>query len=523
MGKLKLNLIVFIVAAAALNTWQLVLPNFHFDNSFSLAAAKNVADGHGYTTRQVFPGDVSTVVYDPLNKWPPGYSWLLVGVMTVAHTSVITSAYIVNGIVVFFFLAGIYLVLSALKFNTRQINGFILFAGFFPYAFLGTWFADLAAVSFFTLAIGLILQAHNTGRHLYLKAIAAALLCGYSIFLKYLYLPVAILPLIVWGWYSLKNKKRAQLRAALAGSVIVMMAAVALLAYQSLHSGQPVYVNQTGKGFFPEHLLHVGPLIPASLIDQEFLTVQMDNIPGLSYAASKQVLVVLNYIMLAGLVYWIYKWWKQARWHGLYAYIVLVVTAAIAALLMFLSVTFGPYLSEFNPFWTYVEELRYYAIVIVFLQIWLFWYFVVHKPLRAGIVYKALRVAVIMIVLTGSLHSAYYLVKQAIIKREAGTNKKNEQVSIAALAAVEELRKQYPDLIVCSNRQELANMVSLSGAPVLYDFNALNGPLKTRKPVVLVAILHNDFLYRFYPFLQRYEPVKLGEHYDFSFYLANIR
>ena len=108
MGKLKLNLIVFIVAAAALNTWQLVLPNFHFDNSFSLAAAKNVADGHGYTTRQVFPGDVSTVVYDPLNKWPPGYSWLLVGVMTVAHTSVITSAYIVNGIVVFFFLAGIY-------------------------------------------------------------------------------------------------------------------------------------------------------------------------------------------------------------------------------------------------------------------------------------------------------------------------------------------------------------------------------------------------------------------------------
>jgi hypothetical protein len=523
MGKLKLNLIVFIVAAAALNTWQMVLPNFHYDNSFSVAAAKNVADGHGYTIRQVLPDDVSKVIYDPLNKWPPGYSWMLVSVMAIGKTDVITAMYIVNGIVVLFFLAGIYLLLSALKFNAPAINGFILFAGFFPYAFLGTWFSDLAAVSFLTLAIGLILQANNTGKHLYVKAIAAAVLCSYCVFLKYLYLPVAILPLIVWGWYSLKNKNRKQFQAALDASAIVMAAAAALLAYQSLHSGQPVYVNPTGKGFFPGHLLHVGPLIPASLIDQEFLLVQMDGLPFFTYTTAKQALVILNYFMLAGLIYWMYKWWKQTSSKGLYAYIVLVVTAAIAVLLIFLSLTFGPYLSEFQPFWTYVEELRYYAIVIVFLQIWLFWFFIVRKPVRPGIVYRALRVAVITTALVGSLHSAYYLIKQAVIKREIGTNKKNEQVSIAALNAVKELRKKYPGLVVCSNRHELANMVSLSGAPVMYDFNALNGPLKTSKPVVLVAILHNDFVYRYYPFFQRYDPVKVAEHYDFSFYLANIR
>jgi hypothetical protein len=523
MGKFKLNVIVFIVAAAALNTWQAVLPNFHYDNSFNLAAAKNVADGNGYTTRQVVATDLSKVFYEPMNKWPPGYSWLLVSVMSIGKVSEITAMYIVNAVMILFFLFGIYRILAALGFTARAINGFILFAGFFPYAFLGTWFADLAAVSFFTLAIGLILQAHATGKYLFVRGLAAAVLCSYCIFLKYLYLPVAILPLIVWGWYALRMRNRQQVKAALVGSAVVMGAAIVLLVYQSMHSGQPVYVNPTGRGFFPEHLLAVGPLIPASLIDQEFLAVQMGQLPGITYVSGKVLVRIVNYILLAGLFVWVYRWWRSNKQRSLYAFIVLVVSAVIAAMLIYLGVTFGPYLSEFTPFWTYVEELRYYAIVILFLQIWLFWYFVVCKPADPGILYKALRIAVIAVVLVGSLHSAYYLVKQGAVKQEIFTNKLNEQVDIAALRAVEDLRKQYPTLVVCSNRPALANMVSLSGAPVLYDFNALNGTLQSSQPVMVVAILHNDFAYRFKDFLQRYKPVKVDERYEFSFYLAPIR
>ena len=523
MGKGKLPIIVFIVAAVALNTWQLVLPNFHFDNSFSLVAAKNVAEGKGYATKQVLPTDLSRVVYEPINKWPPGYSWLLVGVMYASGTDVITAVYVVNGMVILFFLAGIYFMLSALRFSTLAINGFILFSGFFPYAFLGPWFADLAAVSFFSLAIGLILQANISNRHLLIKSIAAALLCSYCIFLKYMYLPVAILPLIVWGWYALRLRKRRQVRAALCGAAIVMSAAIALLIYQSMHSGQPVYVNPTGKGFFPAHVMEVGPLIPASLVDQEFLRVQLDQLPYMSYASAKTIIKIINYFLLAGLFWWIYRWLRNGPRRSLFAYIVLAVSAGIALMLLFLSLTFAPFLSEFTPFWTYVEELRYYAMVIVFLQVWLFWYFIVHRPAHPGMLYKVLRVAVLVIALIGSLHSAYYLVKQAAIKQEVGTRKANEQVDIVALRAVEKLRQQYPDLVICSNRHELANMVSLSGAPVLYDYKALNTPMKTSRPVMLLAILHKDFLSRFTPFLENYKPVKVAEHYELSFYLAAIR
>ena len=526
-----------VIAVIALNAWQAVLPNFHFDNSFSVAAARNVAERNGFATSQVLPADVSQIILDPINKWPPGYSWLLAGLMRLSGTDAITAVYIVNGVVILFFILGIYLTLTALRFPRAAVNGFVVFAGFFPYPFLGAWFSDLAAVAFFTLAIGLIMRAHSLKRRITLKAVGAALLCSFCIFLKYLYLPVAILPLVVWGWHSLRTNQRRQFTAAITGSMIVMTAAVLLLLYQSRHSGQPVYVNPTGRGFFPSHLLEIGALIPASLVDQDFMTIQLSRLLRIQYANAERLLRIINYVLMAGLCFWVFRWWRsggsgsteqtragRGRWNrNLYAYIVLIVSAATTGMLLFMSLTFAPFTGEFTPFWTYVEELRYYAIVIVFLQQWVFWYFVVYRPATSGWLYKLARGMVIAIVFVGILHSAYYLYKKAVVKKEIGTNKLNEQTDIAALDMVNELRKQYPDLVICSNNHELVNIASLSGAPVLYEYNALNSPLKTSKPVTLVAIIRDDFAHRFTPFFERYKPVKVGQRYNFSFYLATIR
>ncbi|HYF32398.1 MAG TPA: hypothetical protein VD993_14840 [Chitinophagaceae bacterium] len=531
------SVVAFVVAVVALNAWQAVLPNFHFDNSFSVAAARNVAEGNGFVTHRVLPENLSQEIYEPINKWPPGYSWMLAGTMRVSALDAVESVYVVNGLVIIFFLLGIYLTLTALRFPTTAVNGFMVFAGFFPYAFLGAWFADLAAVSFLTLAIGLIMRAHSQKTRLIIKAVVAALLCGYCIFLKYLYLPVAILPLVVWGWHSLRTQQRRQFAAAFTGSVIVMTAAVLLLLYQSRHSGQPVYVNPTGRGFFPEHVLEIGALIPASLVDQEFMTVQLSRLFRIKYNTAELLLRIVNYVLMAGLCYWVIKWWRsggsgsteqarkgRGRWNrNLYAYIVLVVSAATAGMLLFMSLTFAPYTGEFTPFWTYVEELRYYAIVIVFLQQWVFWYFVVYRPQHSGLLYKIARALVIVMVLSGILHSAYYLCKQVIIKKEVGTQKVNEQTDIAALEVVKRLKEKHPDLVICSNNHELANIASLSGAPVLYDYNALNDSLKTSRPIMLVAIIRDDFSNRFAPFFERYKPVKVDHRYNFSFYLAAIR
>lgn len=530
------SVLAFAIAVVALNTWQAILPNFHFDNSFSVAAAQNVADGNGFVTRQVLPEDLSKIIYDPINKWPPGYSWMVAAAMPLV-SDVVHATYVVNAFSIFCFLLGIYLTLSALRFPRDAMNGFIIFAGFFPYPFLGAWFADLAAVAFFMLGIGLIMHAHSSKKMITLKAVAAALLCAYCIFLKYLYLPVAILPLIVWGWSAMRTKQRRQFIAAFTGSMIVMTAAVLLLLYQSRHSGQPVYVNPTGRGFFPSHLLEIGALIPASLVDQDFMTVQLARLLRVQYGTAELILRVINYALMAALAFWVIRWWKtggsgsteetrtgRARWNrNLYAFIVLVVSAATTGMLVFMSLTFAPYSGEFTPFWTYVEELRYYAIVIVFIQQWVFWYFVVYRPPASGWLYKTVRGLVILIVLTGILHSAYFLYKQAVVKGAVGTAKVNEQTDIQALRIIRQLTKEHAGLVICSNNHELANIASVSGAPVLYDYNALNGDLKTSGAVWLVAVIRDDFKHRFTPFFEKYKPVKVGHSYNFSFYLAPIR
>lgn len=517
------SIIVFITAAVALNLWQLVLPNFHFDNSFGLGAAKNIVDGNGYATTQVFADDLAAVVYDPLGKWPPGYSWLLAGLMKVSGADAITALYIVNGIALVVFLGAVYMMIAALRFAPWARLLFMLFAGFFPYPFLGYWFADLVAVSFYTLAAALVVNANATGRGLLPKALLAALLCSYCIFLKYLYLPIAILPLLVWGWFSLRYKLPDQFRAALAGSAIITLSAILLVLYQSNNTGQAVYINPTGRGFFPEHITKMGPLIPASLADQDFMVNRVSRLLHIRFSQGHRLMLVANYVLLAALMVLLIVWWKRAGGrHRLYTYLALVLSFATGGMLLFLSLTFAPYRSEFVTFWTYVQELRYYGIAVVFIQQLLFWYFVLRTQLHAGMLQRLMRFVMLGIMLFGIVHGAYHLTKLSVVRGQVGLNKKNEQTVMSALEGIKKLQRQYPGLVICSNYQALGNIGTLTGAPVLYDYEALNKPLAASRPVMLLAILRDDYLHRFQPFMERYKAVKVDHRYNFSFYLAAI-
>ena len=42
-----------------------------------MLATQNLVYGHGISTAHVFSSDLSQIIYEPLIKWPPGYSLLL--------------------------------------------------------------------------------------------------------------------------------------------------------------------------------------------------------------------------------------------------------------------------------------------------------------------------------------------------------------------------------------------------------------------------------------------------------------
>ena len=49
LSKRGTGILFTLIAVLAINSWQQLLRNFDNDNAFSLAAAKNISEGHGYT------------------------------------------------------------------------------------------------------------------------------------------------------------------------------------------------------------------------------------------------------------------------------------------------------------------------------------------------------------------------------------------------------------------------------------------------------------------------------------------
>ena len=59
-----------LISVIAINAWQQVLGNFDNDNSFTIVAAKNISEGHGYKIQTASAEDLSKFYYDPLKNVP---------------------------------------------------------------------------------------------------------------------------------------------------------------------------------------------------------------------------------------------------------------------------------------------------------------------------------------------------------------------------------------------------------------------------------------------------------------------
>ncbi|MEK6529215.1 MAG: hypothetical protein AABZ36_10090 [Nitrospirota bacterium] len=70
--------IVIIALAIVARVIQLIFfYNIRVDGMYQVMAMQNFVDGHGISIGKVMPADLSTVIYEPLTNWPPGYSLLL--------------------------------------------------------------------------------------------------------------------------------------------------------------------------------------------------------------------------------------------------------------------------------------------------------------------------------------------------------------------------------------------------------------------------------------------------------------
>jgi hypothetical protein len=516
-----------LIAVASINAWQLVLPNFSNDNSFIIAAAKNIYDGKGYSLANASVQDLSFTYYEPLNKWPPGYAWLLVLIKKITGADWIIACYILNAIGATLLVLALRKILMLLQVPAWIINGYIIFAGFVPYPFLSFWFADLIAVAFFMWAIVFLMHAVLEKRKLYLFVVSAGLLLGYCTCLKYLYLSISLIPFIFFLFYAIRKNDMKLSKTIMTGTVVLLVCIIYVLWFQKHHTGAAIYVNPTGSGFFPEHLLHVGPIVPGSLIDFKFCDMQLSQALHIPYSKMLTFWKWINVFLMIGTLILIIRYYKENGFHlntpiSIYMNLGLAISISTFFLLGYLSFTQKPYSDHFTKFWTYVQELRYYGVVLIFVQQGILLLIVYRGDLLS--LTKEFFISVIIILAVVEIaHGFYYLPKQIFIKKEAGVNRKTERIDLLALKTANELLKRGDKLIICSDSHELDNIASLSGISVLYDWDKLNTILHTSEPVTLLVILSQSSFPYYKQFFSIYNPeLLLNYKRDWNYDGANF-
>ncbi len=524
---------VFSVAACclalvAINAWQLVLPNFSFDNSFSLAAARSLSEGHGYSLATAAVDDLSRVHYQALNKWPPGYAallWLVRGISGVSWT---LACYLVNAAGATLLVLAIRQTLCRLELSRTVINLSTLYAGMLPYPFLGVWFSDLLGVACYLWGVVLLLKVLSSGSSKTGYAVLAGLLFSGCLLLKYLYLPLALLPGALLLLKSWRGKDFSLQGAALLSLAVTAASMGGLLWFQYRGSGTAVYINPTGRGFFPRHLLHMGPFVPASFLNLALYYEQTSRWLHLSWTQTLLVWRILGYMLAGcmGLAAWRYfrkTGMDLGRPAGYFSWLGILVTLVLLSMLAALSLSWGHYVNAGLPYWTYLEELRYYGVALLFIQISviaaLFGSPAAALPLSWR---RFFRVCLLAVGLVECLHGLYYLPRQVLIKKQVATARTSEQPDLYALRICTRLARQGPALVLCSDNHELVNIASLGGAAVLYDWHELSKDLRSSRPVRLLVMLHPSDWDRYGPGLAKYHPRLLGQQYNFYFYLTDI-
>jgi hypothetical protein len=515
------GILALLIAAIAINCWELVLDNFRSDDAFIIAAARNLAAGHGYSIRMAPVHDLSAFYYAPLNKWPPGYSWLLWLVHAFSGTDWLHAAYLLNG----FALCAIVIVFWILLFQLNIPRWFIplamIYFGFIPHAFLSSY-ADIPGLLSYLTGLCLLMRYLRSEKEKAWIVLLAALAFSFAVYFKYLYLAIAFVPHLCLFLYGIQLKRKDLRKSALKGIAVLFLFLSILFLYLYLYSGKAYYFYPTGTGFYPEQLIRKITAIPASFMNLNFYNLQVSLHSHISYEDMGLFWATLNGICLIGLLYICLNFFKRKIYlqegrRTFYIIQAFFVSVILFLFLAILSVRLNKYYSLIRQDWVYLEETRYYAIFSIFLLQFSVYLFLSGKRFLSNKGIVIYRVLMILVMLGEILHGSYYFIKKIGIEREYGVRRKTEKIDLLGLSLTKRELLKTRNVVICSNSAEIRNVCGFSDAATFDDIRLLPAYIPTSAPVVLVTIIDTNIPYLFPPYFRTNE-TKLEYVYSGVYY-----
>lgn len=504
--------------------------NIRVDGMYQVLAMQNFVDGHGISTSQVLPSDLSTIVYEPLINWPPGYSLLLAPFyITFNHDYIFAGLAldILAAIGLIFFTRKI---LKALETPVHLINIFTLLTGFYIYYFYFINSSDAIAITFFIMAIYytlVLLKKESFSPKLIFLMTLFLFLSG---LIKYLFIPVIfIIPIFLFIKGKADKNKTIQ-KAGIYCFLLLGVLLGAVLFWQKLNSGSAVYISEPVRGFFPENLINSYPALPASFINPDTINLAFSADSAVFNIIFRILQCLHVMIILLAVIYFVRrvfgKSFKEISPSKGFFYLSFFLSAGITLVLATLSLSVGKEENYPGHWWTYVEEPRYYGLINVLLHLSVFILYHYRNTLRLKA--KYVFYILILMLLPETFRGMIFTAKRIMLagKEEYSWQSEKEIQSYADWMIRRESGNQEKKMAVVTGSSYYINYrIGLySHIPILPDAREIidHASLNTKREVLLLIVLQEKDLPDYQDFLEANETELAGYTRGFYFYTLHV-
>lgn len=528
-GKSATVIIIFLVILSRI-LQQLYFFNTRSDMTFQILGVEHFFHGNGLSFAQINEGNLSTIQYLPISKWPPVFSLLYIPFYILLGKNYIAAAIALGIVAAIGFIFVTRAILKILDIPIAYINLFTLLTGFFGYYFYTIPNTDPVGITIFLFAFYLCLKIIKNG-----KAITASLFFFILVLLacglfKYLFLlPAMAIPffLILKGHF-LKNKNL--LKGGIISFTVLLFVFGSFLLFQKLNTGDAAYIQSTARGFFPENLNAFFPFLSGSFIRPDTVDYFISSHSNISNQIFKgfQIISLIGFIIIIVLLLRSrpLKTIKKTNIPSDYFLLSFLISISLIAILIYLSLTVGKENYDFSK-WTYVQEARYYGIIIVLAQIAGFvalYHFQKHKQKLQTTIISLLILLMVPDFVRGIAFTSNRILK-------IGKETYGWQYELAFQKTTDNIlhhlkTKNPGDKIILTGTSDWMTLrASLySHYPIFTDVVKLNSheTLKTSLPVTLFAIIRDTDLKAYNSFISLNGVNKEGGGYGYHFYSYRI-
>jgi len=523
--------IAIIAMAIVARVIQLIFfYNVRVDGMYQVMAMQNFVGGHGISIGNVIPQDLSTVIYEPLTRWPPGYSLLLAPFYLLFNHNYIAAGIALDIMAAVVLIFACRKILKTLTTPVYLVNLFTLLTGFFIYYFYFINSSDAVAICFFLLAISTtlsLLKKERSSPGTVVLISICLFLCG---LIKYLFIPVVF---VVPAFLFLKGMADKNRSIKIAGALIFILLLVLLggvLGWQKINNDSVGYISESARGFYPENLIGAHPAIPASFVNPGTISLAFPaGSPAMTIIFRfMQCLHVLLFLVAAVYVL------KRIGTHGLkkmaatdsFFYLGFFLSAGITLVLVILSLTVGKEENIPGSWWTYVEEPRYYGLIHVLVQLGVFVLFQYYRA-NGSKRLRYLMIILLLLLLPETFRGVLFTTRRVInAKNEEYSWHVEKDIQLYGRSIIQREKQSGENVVVTGSSYYIYYRVGMyNRVPALREAESINdlSALKTNKPTLLLVLLNEEEDDRYQQFRLAKETQFAGEMQGVYFYTVHVK